>query len=257
MSVEALKADAKRLRKAIFDLLETPITHSQALELVARTKNYPNWDAACACESRSEAAEASAVIEFGPSHPPPSLSELHLPCEDEWRHQLTSRSSGLFLITGLAGAGKSTTLGASMKEIGALPYVVEKGVDSGFASQVANCLPSRLKVVCIPEIRDESSAKAAIEAAKSGHRVLTTIHSKGIPVVLERLKALANDGQSLEELTCVVLAQSREDGSPQLSAECVVLEPADSSRSGKAGSYAQGSRLKGLPSGIALKRKKA
>jgi hypothetical protein len=46
MNIEALKAEARHLRTAIGEMFNIAPTHSQSLELIAKAKNYPNWDAA-------------------------------------------------------------------------------------------------------------------------------------------------------------------------------------------------------------------
>lgn len=46
MTTEGLKAEARRLRAAVAEMFDVNPTHSQSLELIAKTKNYPNWDAA-------------------------------------------------------------------------------------------------------------------------------------------------------------------------------------------------------------------
>lgn len=47
--ITALKLRAKRLSPAITKMFGIPVTHSQALELIAQAENYPNWDTASAC----------------------------------------------------------------------------------------------------------------------------------------------------------------------------------------------------------------
>lgn len=49
MKNEALKGEARRLRSAITDMFGVRVSVAQSLELVAKAKNYPNWDAASAC----------------------------------------------------------------------------------------------------------------------------------------------------------------------------------------------------------------
>lgn len=49
MTTEILKSRAKRLRPAIVEMFGVPVSTAQALELVAKEENFPNWDAASAC----------------------------------------------------------------------------------------------------------------------------------------------------------------------------------------------------------------
>ncbi|MDU8351182.1 ATPase, T2SS/T4P/T4SS family [Pseudomonas syringae pv. actinidiae] len=60
MTVTLLKSRAKRLRAALKTTHNVQISHSQALELVAKEDNYPNWDAACA--ANQQGAEAQQLL---------------------------------------------------------------------------------------------------------------------------------------------------------------------------------------------------
>ncbi|MDH0341978.1 glyoxalase superfamily protein [Chromobacterium haemolyticum] len=53
MDKTEMKAEAKRLRSAVTEMFGIEVSTAQSLELYAKMKNYPNWDAACACEQRS------------------------------------------------------------------------------------------------------------------------------------------------------------------------------------------------------------
>ena len=116
------------------------------------------------------------------------------------------RPHGMLLVTGPTGSGKSTTLYATLTEI-ARPQVnvitVEDPVEYRIAgiNQVqvnpkagltfAAVLPAILRsdpdVVLIGEIRDASTAQLAIEAALTGHLVLSTLHTNDAPSALPRL----------------------------------------------------------------------
>ncbi len=113
---------------------------------------------------------------------------------------------GMILVTGPTGSGKSTTLYATLTEI-ARPEVnvitVEDPVEYRIAgvNQVqvnpkagmtfAAVLPAILRndpdVVLIGEIRDSTTAQLAIEAALTGHLVLSTLHTNDAPSALPRL----------------------------------------------------------------------
>lgn len=117
-----------------------------------------------------------------------------------------TKPHGMLLVTGPTGSGKSTTLYATLKEI-ARPEVnvitVEDPVEYRIAgvNQVqvnpkagltfAAVLPAILRsdpdVVLIGEVRDATTAQLAIEAALTGHLVLSTLHTNDAPSALPRL----------------------------------------------------------------------
>jgi pilus retraction protein PilT len=120
------------------------------------------------------------------------------------------RRSGLVLVTGPTGSGKSTTLAASLQWINenqkrhiiTLEDPVEYlfANDQSFFSQreirsdtenFANALRASLRqspdVILLGEIRDEETALIALQAAETGHLVLATLHCSGVNDTIERL----------------------------------------------------------------------
>jgi type IV pilus assembly protein PilB len=117
-----------------------------------------------------------------------------------------SKPHGMVLVTGPTGSGKSTTLYATLTEI-ARPQVnvitVEDPVEYRIAgiNQVqvnfkagltfAAVLPAILRsdpdIVLIGEIRDRTTAQLAVEAALTGHLVLSTLHTNDAPSAMTRL----------------------------------------------------------------------
>jgi twitching motility protein PilT len=125
------------------------------------------------------------------------LVELHLPPVLE---ELARRPSGLILITGPAGCGKSTTVAAMIEIINKerkslimsleepIEYIFkskksiieqrEIGIDAiSFQSALKYIVRQDIDVVFIGEIRDMNSIAVAISAAETGHLVLTTLHT--------------------------------------------------------------------------------
>jgi type IV pilus assembly protein PilB len=140
----------------------------------------------------------------------PTLAALGLsePMQEQMSHIL-ARPTGALLVTGPTGSGKSTTLYAALAEI-SRPEIniitVEDPVEYRLAgiSQVqinpragltfANALRSILRsdpdVVMVGEIRDGETARISIEAAMTGHFVLSTLHTNDAPSALTRLNEM-------------------------------------------------------------------
>ena len=137
---------------------------------------------------------------------------------------------GMVLVTGPTGSGKSTTLYATLTEI-ARPEVnvitvedpVEYRIDGINQVQVnpksgldfAKVLPAILRsdpdVVLIGEIRDRTTAQLAIEAALTGHLVLSTLHTNDSPSAVTRLVEMGIEpflvGSSLDAVMAQRLAR--------------------------------------------------
>jgi type IV pilus assembly protein PilB len=117
-----------------------------------------------------------------------------------------SRPNGMLLVTGPTGSGKSTTLYTAIQEV-AKPTVnvitvedpveyrmaginqVQINAKAGltFASALRSILRSDPDIVLIGEIRDHETAQIAIEAALTGHLVMSTLHTNDAPSAVTRL----------------------------------------------------------------------
>lgn len=119
---------------------------------------------------------------------------------------MTRRPFGLILVTGPTGSGKTTTLYSALAECNSpgvnistaedpieytLPgltqvqVIREKGMD--FASILRAFLRQDPDVILVGETRDKETAKTAIEAALTGHLVLTTLHTNDAASAIARL----------------------------------------------------------------------
>ena len=144
------------------------------------------------------------------SKKPPTLQELGL--SEAMRERiadLVSRPTGALIVSGPTGSGKSTTLFACLAQINR-PEIniitVEDPVEyrlSGinqvqinpragltFAAALRSILRSDPDVVMVGEIRDGETAKISIEAALTGHLVLSTLHTNDAPSALTRLNEM-------------------------------------------------------------------
>jgi type IV pilus assembly protein PilB len=157
----------------------------------------------------------------------PTLEALGL--SDDMRttfSSLVSRPTGAILVTGPTGSGKSTTLYAALTQVSRpeiniitvedpveyrLPGVnqVQINVRAGltFASALRSILRSDPDVVMVGEVRDGETAKMAIEAALTGHLVLSTLHTNDAPSTLTRLNEMGVEPFLTGSAVSAVLAQ--------------------------------------------------
>ncbi|MDB4265365.1 PilT/PilU family type 4a pilus ATPase [bacterium] len=137
----------------------------------------------------------------------PQLSELSLPDD---LSQLANFSSGLVLVTGAAGSGKSTTLAAFVdhlnrtrprhiitiedpieyehREIQCMIHQREVGSNvESFATGLRAALRESPDVILLGELRDLDTISAALTAAETGHLVLATLHSGSSSTAINRI----------------------------------------------------------------------
>jgi type IV pilus assembly protein PilB len=144
------------------------------------------------------------------SKKPPTLEELGF--SEHMKDQLmkiVARPTGALLVTGPTGSGKSTTLFACLNQVNR-PEIniitvedpveyrlagvnqVQINVRAGltFAAALRSILRSDPDVVMVGEVRDGETAKMAIEAALTGHFVLSTLHTNDAPAAITRLQEM-------------------------------------------------------------------
>jgi type IV pilus assembly protein PilB len=144
------------------------------------------------------------------SRKPPTLEQLGL--SEEMREILSGiikRPTGALLVTGPTGSGKSTTLFAAVSQInrpeiniitvedpveyrlgGVNQVQINNRAGMSFAAALRSLLRSDPDVVMVGEIRDSETAKISIEAALTGHFVLSTLHTNDAPGALTRLNEM-------------------------------------------------------------------
>ena len=138
---------------------------------------------------------------------PKSIESLKFaPPVPEQLKKLLSRTSGIVLITGPTGSGKSTTLYAALQSLyrpeiriltaeDPIEYVYEQfsqsEVDERIGNTFANYLRAFLRhdpeVIMVGEIRDHDTAEMALRAAMTGHLLLSTLHTSDAVSVVSRL----------------------------------------------------------------------
>lgn len=134
--------------------------------------------------------------------------------------------SGMVLIAGPTGSGKTTTLYAILKELVKEPInimtienpveyrldnVVQVEVNEKAGVSFSNALKSFLRqdpdVILIGEIRDAETAEIAARAAQTGHLVLSTVHSNTVFEILQRLKNLGVSPDDLSSSIKLMISQ--------------------------------------------------
>jgi len=135
------------------------------------------------------------------------LEELGFTREDETRiEKLIERPYGIVLITGPTGCGKTTTLYAVLKQLNALErniitienpveykmnrinqVQVDEGAKITFATGLKTILRQDPDIIMVGEIRDKETAEIAMQAALTGHLVLSTLHTNDAASAITRL----------------------------------------------------------------------
>ena len=136
-----------------------------------------------------------------------SLDKLGLD-QDTYRRFKTAVDAphGLILVTGPTGSGKTTTLYSALNELNSPEYNIitvedpvefqipginqvptKKEIGLTFANALRSILRQDPDIVMIGEIRDQETAEIAVEAALTGHQVLSTMHCNDAPGAIARL----------------------------------------------------------------------
>jgi type II secretory ATPase GspE/PulE/Tfp pilus assembly ATPase PilB-like protein len=137
-----------------------------------------------------------------------------------------SQTHGLILVTGPTGSGKTRTLYSCLQTlnqthrnvcsvedpveirlpgINQVSYHPRAGLD--FSTIIRALLRQDPDVIMIGEIRDRASAELAIQAAQTGHLVLSTLHTRNARGALSRLQALGIDREAMESCIRSVSSQ--------------------------------------------------
>ncbi|GGC09467.1 secretion pathway ATPase [Oxalicibacterium flavum] len=164
---------------------------------------------------------------FDPDVVVKSLPELGFPPDDAARwDQLTTRPHGIILVTGPTGSGKTTTLYTTLKALatsevnvctvedpiemveGSFNQMqVQHGIDLSFADGVRALMRQDPDIIMVGEIRDLETAEMAIQAALTGHLVLSTLHTNDAPSAVMRLLELGVPYYLLESTLIGIMAQ--------------------------------------------------
>jgi general secretion pathway protein E len=145
--------------------------------------------------------------------------------EAKWR-EMISQPHGIILVTGPTGSGKTTTLYSSLKQL-ATPQVnvctiedpielieptfnqmqVNAAIDLNFADGVRALLRQDPDIIMVGEIRDLETAEIAVQAALTGHLVLSTLHTNDASSAIVRLLELGVPPYLIKATLLGVVAQ--------------------------------------------------
>jgi len=164
---------------------------------------------------------------FNPDVIVQSFKEMGFSDEDTARwNQMAAQPNGIILVTGPTGSGKTTTLYSTLRQL-AVPEInvctiedpiemispqlnqmqVQPNIGLDFASGVRTLMRQDPDIIMVGEIRDLETAEMAIQAALTGHLVLTTLHTNDAPSAISRLLDLGVPPYLINATLLGVLAQ--------------------------------------------------
>lgn len=156
-----------------------------------------------------------------------SFEQLGL-ANDDHKHwqKMIEKPHGIVLVTGPTGSGKTTTLYSSLKQLATSEVnvctiedpiemmedsfnqmQVQHNIDLDFASGVRALMRQDPDIIMIGEIRDLETAEMAIQAALTGHLVLSTLHTNDAPSAITRMLELGVPAYLLKATVLGVMAQ--------------------------------------------------
>ena len=155
------------------------------------------------------------------------FDQLGLSSEDQQRwHAMTRHTNGIILVTGPTGSGKTSTLYTTLRQLATREVnlctvedpiemvepafnqmQVQHNIDLTFASGIRAVLRQDPDIIMIGEIRDQETAEMAIQAALTGHLVLSTLHTNDAPSAISRLQELGIAHYLIKATLIGVMAQ--------------------------------------------------
>ena len=164
---------------------------------------------------------------FNPENLVKDYKELGFSDEEQKKwNQIAGKPHGIILVTGPTGSGKTTTLYSTLKQL-ATPEVnvctvedpiemvepsfnqmqVQQAIGVDFASGIRTLMRQDPDIIMVGEIRDLETAEMAIQAALTGHLVLSTLHTNDAPAAVTRLLDLGVPPYLLQSTLLGVMAQ--------------------------------------------------
>jgi general secretion pathway protein E len=155
------------------------------------------------------------------------FADLGFSAEDSARWQgMTTQPNGIILVTGPTGSGKTTTLYSTLKQLATeevnvctledpiemiepafnqVQVVADIGMD--FATGIRALMRQDPDIIMVGEIRDIETAEMAVQAALTGHLVLSTLHTNDAPTAITRLLDLGVPPYLIQSTVLGVMAQ--------------------------------------------------
>src|SRR5512133_1349318 len=146
--------------------------------------------------------------------------------ENELMERLLTRTSGIILVTGPTGSGKTTTLYSALTRInspdkniitiedpieyqlsGVGQIQVNPKIELSFANGLRSILRQDPDIIMVGEIRDAETAEIAMQASLTGHLVLSTLHTNDAPTAITRLIDMGIEPFMVASTLSAVLAQ--------------------------------------------------
>jgi general secretion pathway protein E len=157
-----------------------------------------------------------------------TLGELFLPTDAQTElENFLRRTTGLLLLTGPAGSGKTTTIYACLRHLaelggrhiitvedpveqvvaGTMQTEINEAIGLDFARAARHLLRQDPQVLILGEIRDEATAQLAVRAGLTGHLVISTLHAGSCHGVFERLLTMCADHSAVASAVELVMNQ--------------------------------------------------
>ncbi len=180
------------------------------------------------------------------------FAELGFSDDDKtrWKH-MTDQPNGIVLVTGPTGSGKTTTLYSTLKTLATTEVnvctiedpiemiepafnqmQVQPAIELGFAQGVRALMRQDPDIIMVGEIRDLETADMAVQAALTGHLVLSTLHTNDAASAITRLLDLGVPAYLLNSTILGVMAQRLVR---TLCRHCKEKVPYDADREGEVG----------------------
>src|ERR1022692_683110 len=157
-----------------------------------------------------------------------SLDEIEFPQNARTElEDFLRQTSGLLLLTGPAGSGKTTTIYACLRHVaqlggrhiitvedpveqvvpGTMQTEINEAIGLDFARAARHLLRQDPQVLILGEIRDDATAQLAVRAGLTGHLVISTLHAGSCKGVFERLLTMCADHSAVASAVELVLNQ--------------------------------------------------